>query len=821
MANQFVRLNPCPVCGLNNKNCWKVRGSNIYHCNKPQRNFTFTLLEGKDKFGFSRYLHPSEIAISTYIEEAEETIESKDKHIRFSLLVLENKSKNKDRLKQRNLDEKQINLIFDRIFEVDKDRSLGQVIAGTDINGVWRNQSGLYVATKGVDNLLRDGQILTNSGKPKYIWGKSHVSKKLESGNLPYQYACFTERPLALCITEGILKPLISAALYPWYAWLGFSGGRSTQQEIDEVVEHAKLLNIKYIFILPDAGSFLNDAIVLNYRRTYEMIAKKLPVAIVSWQQLYDKQKLDCDEVNWQDKSIYYRSSILYTKQEDILDVNKYFWGYKGQKIYNNLVCTGNDSTNWLDSIKKSSKTFHLVNLPVGAGKSHAIGDINIDNPVYYLSLQPDLPATKNLAIWDRFPIRYSEIKENKKSKNKVGKESNGNCLYAYEHTKLLNATDEINICSLCEKKQLCSTSQGEGYGYLYEIRNFYKDKIKVRIHAKSLTAISNDSYIIIDEVKSACPAINSQFISFKELYLLEKLFSDKLNFYFFVRQLENQVKTKFFGIEHEEILKLIGLLNFDDIDIKEENTKVLIYIIKTIQREKNKKTKTFLPSSILYFLYEKNARFYATKGGLQIITKNNYNHLFNAEKVIFLDATLPKEILNLYYDLTEVTTYFAKPYTNNLLITVVPDFDIDITNQSNKPKVIQKLQNTLIAQGFSIITWKKYATEDSLVFLSTSRGSNKLEKAKKIAILGLPRPHYGVVKEEWLLLEGQKKDISLKPYYDYLVLSELEQAIGRLRNTRRKDEALECLIISKDFALENLPYYNSRYQSIKHYDIF
>lgn len=838
----YKRLSPCPVCGLQNKRCWQKVGSGAVHCRQtPRGDWTFL---GYDQLGFSTYISPTYITDSTIASDIEnenyvEYVEPEDKNLRFLHLVNDHPitSVQRTKLHLRGLDDSQIDKISDRLFNVVNGTILGQYIEGVDKQTKWQGATGLYITTKDTSGRLRDGQIspsvITHS---KYVWGKSSiVSKRLQSGALPYQYACYVKKPLALFICEGILKPLLCASLFPWYAWAGFAGGRSTLTEIQEIIEHAISLGIRYVVLMPDADSFNNPQVLRNYRKTYTQIRSvtpTLPVAIGDWGQWFDKTKKDCDETTWFKDITYHKAECLTSMQPSVIDIHAYL-GVTGKKTIPSTRETHENTTNWLPKILESAEKFHHVALPVGFGKTHTIGGIQTSKHVFYLSQQPDYPATQTLEDWARFPVRHSGKKESDckryvvptYNKVKIGK---GNCQYAFEHRQVLQAQAEYSICKFCPVESQCKTSQGEGYGFLYELRQLATNEgNRIRSHANSLSVLPPDSILVIDEAKIAAPPTISTLIAYSELEHLEKLIPDSLHFYDFIYTLRKKAVNKQYGLNHEEVISIANrTLKINEASVTEILEKEDAYTFNTVLALSRKGKKVKLQKSFFSILWHAlqgaGGVLTADTKGIQIVKKNEkINTLINsASKVIFLDGTISKDELCIYYglDKNSINSYYHESYQNNLILTIVPDFAFEIKNKEEHTIEVVRLKTKLESLGYAIITWKQFCTKDDLTFLSTSRGSNAFQEKDKIAILGLPRVNYGAIAAEYQVLtkELENSHLTLSQYYNNLVVSETIQAIGRLRAERRRDTALECLIVAKDLSHKTFPDFNCQYKSIK-----
>lgn len=830
MSN-FIRLLDCPICQNTKDRCWGTKLSDLVHCRSTDcpSNWYFVRV---DKLGFNVYANKN----STY-NQSQKTIEQNDEKynptkleqaLKFSYLLQKNNlaDRHKQLLTDRGLNNKQIDQISDRLFSVHYGQFLQQEIAGTDGDGYWLNTNGLYIATKDVKGNFRDGQIRPDViHQAKYLWGKSEfISNRLPSGNLPYQFASFSALPKALCLCEGLLKPLICATLYPHYAWIGFSGSRTTLPEVEEIAVFCRDQGFKYILLLPDANSFNNSSVLATYRQAREHFKScGLPMAIADWGQLFGKVDRDCDEITWFSKCTYHDADYLNDLKPRPFNAISLKGKVGAQKLITN-VRKNEYSPDWLNSLVKSTDKYHLINLPVGFGKTHAIGNIETDNTVYYVCQQPDYPSTKTLENWFRFPIRHS-------AKRQIGffniptfeKEKNptGNCSYAHLHRVVMSVDADISICNFCSLKQQCLSSTGDGYGFLYELRQVNAEAKRLRSHINSLETLPKNSTLILDEVKTAAYPVKVTSISYKDLEHLEKLISDDFKLYDFIFALRRASNNTKYGLSHEQVITIAKNTINSFLPINQILELEEIYLHNAISSFFRKAKLKLYPKffSLLWetLNFSKN-RLIANNQGLQIIQKNTRVSalLESASKVIFLDGTITKDEINLYYDIPteKLTTVSALGYVNNIKITIVPDLGFEINNQTSDTYKVKQIKQVLMDLNYSIITWKMFCEEGDLTFLSTSRGSNAFQDKTKIALLGLPKINYGYSKAEWQCLNGDSKILSLDAYYTSQLQSELIQAIGRLRAERRRTEALECLIIS-DLHHSSLPDFDCNYKPI------
>jgi hypothetical protein len=482
----------------------------------------------------------------------------------------------------------------------------------------------------------------------------------------------------------------------------------------------------------------------------------------------------------------------------------------------------------WISLIEKTDKKYVLVSLPPGFGKSYSIGTLKREGTIIYCSQQPARPATSTLVGWDRFPTRHTEkiVSETEAlpdgspvieySRKKI-ENPTGNCKFAWVHVNAMTSRLGESICKKCPLHTQCVNGRGDGYGFINEVRATIKQQ-RYRAHFKTLTKLPKDCTLIIDEVKASANPVETVSLDWKVFERLS-FYLDKiglLEVYSTFKEILLSLKSlarKTYGGNHEEMLRILDrikpiLMQHKETLLAEENN----HIDELFRQTFRGRIKT-IPTRWLDLIY----RVFAGEIRLSCTTKQMMFTMVNeqarelvksSKQTIFLDGTLSVQELSLMYDIPvdEILVISSEAKTDNVLVEIY-DIGFEITNRLDlvKSTKVELLRDELQEQGVGIITWKSLADASSLTLLATSRGSNEFQTKQVVAMLGLPRIALSAAEAEYIVLGGDKKGFKL--YYENLLVSEIRQAIGRLRAEQRETDLLTFKIYAK-LSPKTLPEY-------------
>ena len=209
-------------------------------------------------------------------------------------------------------------------------------------------------------------------------------------------------------------------------------------------------------------------------------------------------------------------------------------------------------------------------------------------------------------------------------------------------------------------------------------------------------------------------------------------------------------------------------------------------------------------------YLYLKNKALTITQLSEHLVDIANKAH-----KNVFLDATGHIEelcaLLNISADEVDHIAQ-EEPEKAQVNITQVADLG-RMTQQRGKQQ--QKRSKAVIDQILSerdhvgVIRFKRIADieEDKQAFrwFIESRGSNQLEKLTTLILDGIPCPNLEQLKADFTCLYHRvpgDDNGEFKLFVDGRILTEIHQAIGRLRASRRAGEQLEVIILG-DYPLD------------------
>lgn len=190
-------------------------------------------------------------------------------------------------------------------------------------------------------------------------------------------------------------------------------------------------------------------------------------------------------------------------------------------------------------------------------------------------------------------------------------------------------------------------------------------------------------------------------------------------------------------------------------------------------------------------------------------ITKPSYRSSHNLKKagfVVAMDATLTKGDLasQLKVNPNKILEVKETPKDySNLTVKIVEG----IGNCGSQRRGTMQNRINYLTQRLSqenddqvmFIGRKKF--DDQRYWFNHNRGSNEFKNKKILVAIGLPTPNLSQLKSEYQSLTGKIADDHSPSYWAYVqrkIISEIIQAIGRLRANQRPGEKLEFYLIAE-----------------------
>jgi hypothetical protein len=351
----------------------------------------------------------------------------------------------------------------------------------------------------------------------KYRWAKGTHDSHLPNDELPITVINPTGDKSLLWLTEGILKPFVSAHKHV-IACLGASGGWFHKAELqvkEAIVEYRELV------IVPDAGDVANRQVMMRWRDQIAFLESLGKSVLVAWWEQRTKDDDDIDELENLDSIEFISPKDFFALAveklpfsvhkkklsliEKLIKRARQFKGF-GEKPtigkvksidfipdsveqWESLGCpeieyTGNPAKIWHEAMGKGFRAI-LDGSFMGSGKSHGVLSIGGPNPdrqasqrykIWYISNEHRNPSIK--AIADQFTdlvprSRYGFCRDvdGKLMHGIEGQtvEIEGNCIRADLFKTLSNmgySPDEKDgklnpICQSCPKANFCGITPG------------------------------------------------------------------------------------------------------------------------------------------------------------------------------------------------------------------------------------------------------------------------------------------------------------------------------------------------------------------------
>ena len=166
---------------------------------------------------------------------------------------------------------------------------------------LWQEWGGYGIgAIDPVTGFIVGGQLAKDNRDPKYKWllhGQTHLPETNQNPLSVWVSPQFDRtKPYKLCLSEGFLKPIISA-LMAWrsdtqYIWIGAAGGQFENAALSRVL--SAFPDAASTTLYPDGGAVVNP----NTMRLYRSLSESVPSLQVAWWGQWIKEvNPDCDQL--------------------------------------------------------------------------------------------------------------------------------------------------------------------------------------------------------------------------------------------------------------------------------------------------------------------------------------------------------------------------------------------------------------------------------------------------------------------------------------------------------------------------------------------
>ena len=514
---------------------------------------------------------------------------------------------------------------------------------------------------------------------------------------------------------------------------------------------------------------------------------------------------------------------------------------------------------------KKHSK-YILDKSFMGLGKSHNMGNYeNETGKLYYFDVNHRNPSVSTVENnFEDLPVRHGGLTDDPLRVTPSGKahqiwSKQGEtpdhlsvCHLAHEFISLnkkgYNADDFKNmneeqdesklnpICASCSFSGACAVSVGNGYGFRYLKRQAMKNQ-KIRASINSLSPPSeNQTYrediAVVEEASQQLKSTVSISANFQDLamkametYEFPGLHNALAPAYKILKHyLRNNSKLPYHGIEHTELIKLLGTPP-DDLQeilevLAEENPKIDEIIVESLKYsgwgkdwkasqstanwyarvESKKETAENIDSLASNFLINLLMVWGGLIPGAMRITPNRNliitvkcsrqaKILANMKRVILLDATGKKEYLAKKLDITPeqiIEIEQRLPSLENLTVVKVemPGLGSSNISQHCLGKVDTLIKSLEVQHpGLPVIGLKKL--QDGIAtdgyWFRDNRGTNLFKGERALAAFASPRINLGKAQDTYRTLNGNLD--GFENYYQDLINCEITQLIGRPRS--------------------------------------
>ena len=856
--------NVCPICEKENTNCsyfdnTKIGSPNRYSCLTEITNHkSFQFLRTTN--GFSIYSERgdnnkfSKIALSTlnlYKDQpSEDEIHEQYYYLTQDLslvpkhaLDLANRGINKDlalKLGYRTLPARH---------KIDFENKLSGFVGNVSTNST----PVLLIPCYSAYGRIVGYQIKTDSIKNKYIWGSGDYSAHNKAGKLPITITRFSDSPVSeLWVTEGYLKATATSVKFNQVV---FGCGGGTLDRTRELTQAIIELDVAKVVIFPDAGSAINAPIMSNNIRHYQAI-KRLgcEVYFADYGQFKDKSVGDIDD---QESSLEFKlvgiqeyqplegitkaldsfSSGFITKQSN--------QAYTGEFKAGEKYTVKNLTEAYEELVKQGVKIVHDCSA-TGAGKSHAVGNIQLDRmftelddkgklkgKLVYAVSSPRNPTIDKIAeefqlLEGRHNGLYQAPDGRLKSTDVGELVKDSNCKY----NKLFQLTRERgtptqNICKGCDLSRVCKKSEGDGFGYRKNyIKALASKKLITNPTSIPINYVDEDTCIIIDEFTS----VNSiTALNFNLNVLVGKALQAKdYQLADFFNAINSNKKDGYYSeslyttLQASDMLSRIKTLADVEVKVLDTNEQAInrLFLEQWKSGKNNGKYDIMRDAELtiehayfnnLYMAF-KDMKFSAFKKGtnLEISCINDAikSNAKLAGTIIVQDATTStQEIADFFgVSLGEVVTIELatnKASTRNIHVTGLGKITTNRSPQQiaaiNALREVIPSYLNLSEEEVGFIDYGRFAKGKDLTFFSTARGSNDFASKKAIVLIGTPLTNLGAALTRYEALKGVPSsfdDDGFKEFYLHKTNEEAIQATGRLRASRRLSESLTVVVL-------------------------
>jgi hypothetical protein len=668
---------------------------------------------------------------------------------------------------------------------------------------------------------------------PKYLWATFHPQ-----GGDPYRHPdtfdYYGRKPMNfirgeaisdLCVVcEGVLKSfVVYSNLQKKYHVLSASGGNWTSNEtyLKELKEGLRNLGVTKILLLPDSNSRANKDVWKSCEKLRVWAESNgFTFILGDWGHLdgkFDNQ--DPDEISPNQLNGIVQKFGKPRNPAELLAIKEVKRAFK-PKLLVDKANNDLDFSDWVSRFTQSVTRFHLLNTPMGTGKSWLVEELhrNFDVNVIYISQSPrDLP-TEYLARNAYVPPSRHDglvntgrrdpignlIYRRPKSKDEVP-DTSASCLKAAEHALALkNGVPPAKLCRECPAFHGCLDGSDPDYTYLY-------DKIQgIKNHTLIATSVAGfsdklipdngkETLIIVDECSQNMQPLEVIPLNSDEFTALDRRFTlivdDGASSSGNLRYSQTGVSS------NDRFIPLTAPTLVDVEDAERIDT-------QNLQNAMHGKGKASQYGKLVKGLMSKG--YILDDGGLKLVCRSpqvsKILECTKATKVILMDATASKAVLEAELGIS-VEDYGAQDLSVNSV-----QIQVFLHPGASKFRITPEafeFAKSIKKENWAILGACDLIGKDGIGFFRDSRGSNAAQEKDGLVIAGMPLPNLGGLKLKYSILETRTDSLSVdgdcksprptitfNEYYQAHVQAELLQAIGRLRGYRRQGENLTVRIV-------------------------
>lgn len=889
MSDWITLKNTCPNCGGVKKNCAQSRVTNLIHCRAELLNSNLAHV-GVSSIGFNIYADrvaqdaykelstqaKAEIEQKRLDREAEENarlaslLESKpdtktlDRKIRVLLSGLSLNLNHRRDLKRRGLTDASIkrglfkSIEYKQTFKGD----LAGIPGFSKVDdGVYRyfGATGYFCFLFNQFNQIHGFQIRTDSQSPKYSWTTSYKeNKEIETNYLTKD----GEIPLGITVkeskiigfSEGCLKAFVASEIHKFtMVGTGSNLHFKAPMQMKGIVSRYK--SSKKFVLFPDSGALLNPSVTISNNKILDLLIELgVKPLVADYGHWFNKDAGSIDDVS-KDTIIKYRSLDFYN---DALKLGKYT-NDATVRLPNDIKDLDYDLVYTKSESSSMSKLYgDLINLgvkviidtsPTGTGKTHSAANLDLyslnqEMGIIYYAQSWNQPNNEKFYEIPRLSSRRDGTKLPDDAY--IGElMTRNNCHWTERFTTARqDGIDTGGICQACPFKDLCSKSEGEGYGIKHQ---YSKGVVAKRllattqgITAKYIEQRKLPTIGVFDEW-STMPFVNKTSITTSAMgrtatmvllnpNLLPADIADKLvAFIERLKTLANSLGTDeayefgytgldlrnhFDDAELETLLEPAAIVDQQQEKLNFEGMTRSKDIVQQNQRTNN----VWLEKTIRALLGDTNLWLSGQVIEIDIKERNNdLLDLLNAHKTIIMqDATSTKKQLAMTLGIKESEIIEVKSevedYSNIVFKRIPINMNYRDTKDQHKQlkEIVKAIQFKNLDRTIGTIDFKKFIDRKQsiatmgqtkiLKHLSDARGSNVFQAVDCVVSIGDPRRNKGEVQGDLSILFGKPCHIDSAEFneaYNDIQCQDIIQEIGRLRANRRRDEQLSFYMIS------------------------